>query len=237
MPNWATTKLVISGDDDILDELVKQVSQPYLDDHNGKEQEITGNFLLWNIIRPTNLDAYYQRGDYAEPTREPNPDISVDDIVTKITKGMEEGMDWYYWNIRNWGTKWEIGEDQSWVSRKPREVSYELQTAWSPPVEALDNLAKQYPTLTFTLKSIDEGDLFACEIAWNNGERSYEIDLPINHATYDELYGECWVCRDGLVEPDSPDFDPECDQDTYTAQEEHGCREFQNLDLEVELGL
>lgn len=239
MPNWATSKLIISGDDNTLDELIEQVKRPYDQTYTNwktKEEEVVrveGNFLLWNIIRPTNLDAYYQRGEYAEKPREPQPDKSMEDIMDKITEGFATGMDWYNWNVRNWGTKWEISDDNAWIQRKPRAVEYELVTAWSPPVEAITNLAKQYPTLTFVLTSIDENDLFAVEVAWNNGEQSYEIDLPITHEIKQSLYGYCYACEDGLENPDDPEFDEE----RHAWQEESGCRASQNADLDVELGM
>ena len=234
MPNWTTNKLVITGDKEQLDELIAQVSAPYSDDREGEDQMIEGNFLLWNIIRPTNLDQYYQRGEYAEKPKEPQPDKSMESIIGDIQEGFATGMDWYNWNVRNWGTKWEIDVDQAWVSRmSDTEVRYELQTAWSPPVEALDNLAKQYPTLTFTLMAIDEGDLYAVELGWNDGKRAYEIDLPLTHEIHERLHGYCWACEDGLEEPDSEEFD----EDRAEQQAEYKCRESQNLDLEVELGL
>ena len=258
MPNWATSKLVITGDQEQLDELITQVSTPYsveLDEPHTQE----GHFLLWNIIRPTNLDAYHQRGDYDKskampdkPTETRTPEEILEQVtealdglseylnnppeslIEQIQDGFRNGMDWYNWNVRNWGTKWEISQDQSWINRvSETEVRYELTTAWSPPVEALDNLAKQYPTLAFSIMSIDEGDLFAVEVAWNKGERLYEIELPITHELNEKLHGYCWACEDGLEEPDDEDFD----EDRHNNQVEYKCRESQNIDLEIELGL
>jgi hypothetical protein len=256
MPNWATSKLLITGDDTQLDELITQVSAPYTDD-GGKR---TGNFLLWNIIRPTNLDAYYQRGEYSKKSETSMPDKPVEErtpeqilgeitdkldglseflssppegLIEQIQHDFATGMDWYNWNVRNWGTKWEISEDNAFVQRAPREVRYEITTAWSPPVEALDNLAKQYPTLALSIVSIDEGDLFAVEVAWNNGERLYEMELPITHELNEQLHGYCWACEDGLEELDGEDFD----EDRHNNQVEYKCRESQNIDLDVEFGL
>ena len=262
MPNWATSKLVITGDQEQLDELITQVSTPYAEEHSDSSvepEQVTGHFLLWNIIRPTNLDAYYQRGDYDKsktmpdkPTETRTPEEILEQVtealdglseylnnppeslIEQIQDGFRNGMDWYNWNVRNWGTKWELSEDQSWINRvSDNEVRYELTTAWSPPVEALDNLAKQYPTLAFSIMSIDEGDLFAVEVAWNKGERLYEIELPITHELNEKLHGYCWACEDGLEEPDNEDFD----EDRHNNQVEYKCRESQNIDLEIELGL
>jgi len=265
MPNWADTRLVISGDTSYLDELEQQVAEPYEtyyhDYKTGEEKTATENgaFLLWNIIRPTNLDAYYKRGEYADKPVTPVEDFDPqpidpasamreiterlqealqspldEDLLSKIQREFATGMDWYNWNVRNWGTKWEISEDNSSVeSRSDRELVYRLITAWSPPVEALDHLAKQYPSLTFTLMSLDENDLFALEIGWSDGERSYEMDLPITHEIHQQLRGYCWACEEGL---EDRAFD-DCDEDRASMQDQYGCRASGNVDLDVEFGL
>lgn len=226
MPNWVQTKLVITGDVDTLDRLARQVSQPYDTEHynhmtNTYDKEtVTGSFLLWNIIKPDDLDSYYERvkneiewEQRQKRTAEPSepkqigeimnevfgnlPKIDMSEISEKIAFEHQFGMGWYNWNIRNWGTKWELNGNSSVERTKPNELIYYLSSAWSPPVEALDNLAKQYPEVTMTLKAHDEGDMFACEIHWEGGCQTFDQDLPINHYLFEELYGACWVCEEG----------------------------------------
>ena len=81
---------------------------------------------------------------------------------------------WYNWNVRNWGTKWDVavhsedkypdtvlhehkseGEDQ-WLV-------YGFNTAWSPPVEALIKLSRLVPNCVVTL-SWEEEQGFGGEI-------------------------------------------------------------------------
>jgi hypothetical protein len=48
-------------------------------------------------------------------------------------------VDWYDWNIRNWGTKWDFGFDC--VERVDEHtLTASFDSAWSPPVEAYAQL-------------------------------------------------------------------------------------------------
>jgi hypothetical protein len=254
MPNWATNHLSISGDEKLVAELVSQVATPYETEHLDYESKSlklvtkTGDFLLWNCIRPIDMDTYYGRSEYEETLAKWNePKPSTKDVTDNILKAVEKmttdmtspefdvaesiarmnediatKQDWYNWNIRNWGTKWDISDDSAEVmERRNGFVKYYFSTAWSCPAEALDNLAKQYPTLSFTLVSIDESDLWALEMGWGKGDRSYEIELPITHTLKMALHGECWACS-----PANDDIDPKY-------REEMGC----NLESEIDLFL
>jgi Ferredoxin-like domain in Api92-like protein len=202
MPNWCQQDLTITGDAESIAELKTQLSRPY---DNGNGQTFEGKFLLWNIVAPTNLDAYHQRVTIAP--KENNDPVHISQALSEafismnisdadMAKAMAEiavGEDWYNWNIRNLGTKWEITDSAIEVD-EPTKVKFMFNTAWSPIEEALDKLAMQYPTLTFTLRGLDEGFLFACEIHWANGKQTFDCDLPINHSLLMDFYGACHIC-------------------------------------------
>lgn len=59
---------------------------------------------------------------------------------------------WYSWSRVNWGTKWDAYQFEH-VS----ETQVRFQTAWSPPTPVFDAMAAQFPEVTFTVESIDEG--------------------------------------------------------------------------------
>lgn len=258
MPNWATNHLTISGKEELIADLVKQVATPYETEHldfDSKSLKVvtkTGDFLLWNCIRPIDMDTYYGRDEYEETLAKWNaPKPSTKDVTDSIIKAVEQmttdmtsetfdvaesiarmqediatKQDWYNWNIRNWGTKWEINEENSgFMERRDGFVKYYFSTAWSCPAEALDNLAKQYPELSFDLTSIDESDMWALEMAWGDGQRGFEIELPITHTLKMALHGECWACGAGNEDYfDLSDIDPQYRKDM-------GC------DLESEIDL
>ena len=45
----------------------------------------------------------------------------------------EGDQDWYMWNIENWGTKWDATPTS--ISWNENEVTFSLDTAWSPPLQ------------------------------------------------------------------------------------------------------
>lgn len=241
MPNWVATKLTISGEEAQLLKLRDQMSQPY-QDHSWDlstetfaHRQVEGAFLLWNIVKPTNLDAYYQVEETLEKAKarkeQPKPSLSPEEVMAKLQeavdnfdpnefiefaqefkKDIEVGQDWYHWNIREWGTKWEINNAQ--LTQTPGQLVYEFATAWSPIVEAADKLSAQYPKLVMTMRFLDEGHNFAGEIHWRGGKRSFEADIEINHGLLEEMYGECYACDNHADDPEHQEYRAEmkCDQ-------------------------
>lgn len=60
-------------------------------------------------------------------------------------------LNWYDWNITHWGTKWNACE--------PERIDSDtvvFDTAWSTPVKAIEELSRQYPDNTFSVRYADE---------------------------------------------------------------------------------
>jgi hypothetical protein len=103
-------------------------------------------------------------------------------------------MSWYSWNNREWGTKWDVAvsdEDKypetyvegPVVNGENKVVYYNFNTAWSPPVPAIEKLSAQYPTLLFTLSYKEEQ-------GWG-GEAEILRGGIISHSQYDNQCYEC----------------------------------------------
>ena len=228
MPNWVENKLVITGPKESLDRLAEQLSKPYTAHHYDFTTNtypsfvVTGEFLLWNIVSPSDLPAYYEHVEneirqqewLQRKERTDNEPVSAGAVVNTLVEKLQEasqnptvfqeaynkfvferefGDDWYHWNIRNWGTKWEIS-DVVVERQNDTTLRYGFQTAWSPPESALTSLAEQYPEITMTLRCHDEGDMFAAEIHWNGGKQTFETELEINHYLMVEMYDYCHAC-------------------------------------------
>ena len=86
-----------------------------------------------------------------------------------IPKRQEEN--WYEWNIKNWGTKWDlIPEEIEKHKINERTYKYYFDTAWSPPCEWLEKVGKLYPTIKFKLKYEEPGMGFKGISTSINGE-------------------------------------------------------------------
>jgi len=60
---------------------------------------------------------------------------------------------WYDWRVMNWGTKWDIiGGERTSEDDEDEKIDYMFETAWSPPIEALQSISKLYPKFVFVLK-------------------------------------------------------------------------------------
>lgn len=215
-----------------------------------EKQVVEGEFLLWNAKRPIDLDAYYQRDKIAQQIAEranpTKPEITAEEIGKKLTEAVERmgeemqsgeflskieeiqeefktGMDWYNWNVRNWGTKWELSNAD--VSESETSLSYYFESAWSPPVEALVNLSKMYPDLQFRMEGLDENFCFAYEVLIKDGELE-DRDVPMDHNLRMKYRDWCDACSGEAM--DDPDYEEE--------RIEYGCYEarLEGLDFEVE---
>jgi CheY-like chemotaxis protein len=211
MPNWATSKIVITSTPENLKEIREQLSKPYK--YPDSEEQMAGEFLLWNIVSPTDLYTYTGKDveAFAEIAKN-NPDLTdkrspeekmqafteemaSGEWLEKLRESIATGMGWYEWNIRNWGTKWEISEDKCEVlAESETSITYRVETAWNSPLEALDKLAEQHPLAMITLDGIDESDCWALSALWLDGERKMDGDLEITHDVHMSLLGYCWAC-------------------------------------------
>jgi hypothetical protein len=98
---------------------------------------------------PTYVRSWHQLADWI--------DVNWPDAEKEARKALlaaaETGYPgWYSWSNANWGTKWDAYQFKRVSSNCVR-----FQTAWAPPCPVFDAMAAQYPELTFTVESIDEG--------------------------------------------------------------------------------
>ena len=75
-----------------------------------------------------------------------------------IPRPLEEEENWYEWNCKNWGTKWNIAEVS--VSEKEGEVTFDFDSAWSPPIPAVIALAGAFPMLKIVHMYAEPGVVF-----------------------------------------------------------------------------
>ena len=189
MPNWVYNGLTIEGNPEQVKSLINQLNQPFKMVHDhwnmqtmAQEKKLTTYpnpiFAFWNIIKPTDLDAYWA------------PQVHEPDLAKAITFSSDH---WYDWNVRNWGTKWDVGvsaEDEypdttieEAENGENYVVHYNFNTAWSRPLPALFKLSEQYPDLLFT-HSYEE------ETGWG-GEMEILRGIPISESEYDNQCRDC----------------------------------------------
>ena len=129
MPNWVYSSLAVSGEKSELEKLVAHLNQPvtkHFPKHDyDKEQQkwvdtpdvqVYNNpvFSFWNVISPSNLEAYYGEKVFKDRNADIvkdktlNEALDSNDFLQEFHRAMNFDNDWYHWNVRNWGTKWDI---------------------------------------------------------------------------------------------------------------------------------
>jgi hypothetical protein len=222
MPNWVFNSLVVSGEQSELDKMVAQLNQPFekhFPDSNWNKETETWDktpavqvydnpvFAFWNIVKPTDLEAYYETDTFKG-----NKNITIDEdgkmnnesFMQEFVRSMKEDQDWYHWNCRNWGTKWDVAvSNDNEYSNTIKTVNddgsilYQFETAWSPVGEVLIKLSEQYPTLEFDYEYEEEqGWGGSCTFLGGEETRSDEYDTPMSHADYKDRDKEC-ICEYG----------------------------------------
>ena len=181
MPNWVFNTLTIQGPKEQVDSIRKQLNEPFQRDHenwNMETQQMETRtylfpnpvFSFWNIVKPTNMEAY----NGPQPQVDLSKDIAFD------------SDHWYDWNVRNWGTKWDVAvsHDDEYPDTEELEymssgednwVVYKFNTAWSPPAPAMEKLSALVPNCVVTL-SYEEETGWGGEAEFVNGKLTAESD-------------------------------------------------------------
>lgn len=179
MPNHCYNTLTIQAQtEEELKSLVETLATPFeVQEHNWAtgeyETKISDSPFSYNNIVPF-------------PT-EPN---SYWDYKDEDGKTQQK---WYYWNTKNWGTKWDA-YDVSIESHDNKSITYYFTSAWSPPVEVIQALCLKYPNLSVNFH-YEEEQGWGGEMESGFGE-SYlsqvrEWDIPESHADFMALGREC----------------------------------------------
>ena len=186
MPNWVYNGLSIQSNPDDITVIKAQLSMPPTK-YEGEDIETPISF--WNIVRPKDSEM----GDYRATIGWSKEHSDW--------KDHNDPTNWYQWNIRNWGCKWDCSNPEITGSEDDC-VSYTFETPWGYPEQAFVTLSKQYPEATLFLSYEEEN-------GWGG-------EIEIVYGTVKELSAWDWKC-------------PECD-DFYAGDvDDFYCENCENL--------
>ena len=93
----------------------------------------------------------------------------------------------YDWNVKNYGTKWDIDVQEGDVTQTDLgddtvliEMHYE--SAWAPPLAAMRTISAMYPTLELTCEYAEMGSDFEGRLVLKGG-----VELSFEEGTYGEF--------------------------------------------------
>ena len=186
MPNYCFNTLTIQGPKEQVDSIKAKLNEPFQRHHdqwNTETQQMEIKeyfynnpvFAFWNIYNPVqdgiSNEVYLGQPDHTIPFAE--------QMKFKTN-------DWYSWNVRNWGTKWDVavGDEDNYPDTELLEhmdrgedqwVIYKFNTAWSPPAPAMEKLSALVPNCVVTL-SFEEETGWGGEYEFLNGEMTAQFD-------------------------------------------------------------
>lgn len=190
MPNWCYNVLHVSGEaEEVKRFLFSNLGLPAqyapAEWERGREQPVfTEPRFCFNALVPIPQevrDLGYDAGHKIAQIRE----SEGEEAAAKLIDG-------YHWNLKNWGTKWDIYRDNI----TPETIDWEegmaaidihFESAWSPPIPWLITVAKMFPSLTLKLHYEEPGCFFAGEVTCKGAS---VIDDPYDDERCMELFRE-----------------------------------------------
>lgn len=197
MPNWCQNELIVVGNKKELERFKERAC------NLGRRQVIDAEgFIpydkhyqaisdLYEILEPK----YGWRtltNDEIKEIYTKHPEAKELGIIqyNRIVDGYNQGG--YDWCIKNWGTKWGffnsriIDDNYSFISRIFRRafIKYTFETAWSPPIPVIEEMARQFPKLRFEMSYFEIGHSYEGKIIIKGTkvlEKSFSKDYTRNH--------------------------------------------------------
>ena len=186
MPNWVFNHLTIDGSKEDIAKVKAQVGAVVKRKYKGVDEvdekiDEEPIFSFMNILPPPEdkLDEYHAVHGY-----------------TGGEKTGDTEYNWYNFNVREWGTKWDA-RDVDLLEEHKTSLHYKFDTAWSPPTPVIEKLAQQNPNLNITLEYREEQG-WGGEVNFNGSVTVVvkEWDVPDTHAEEIEAnHGDCWKCE------------------------------------------
>lgn len=154
MPNWCQNVLTLEHDNP---EFIKRAHSAFV------KGELLNEFVpVPEELKNPNTTSH--GGDNAE---------LYDTLRNKMDT--KYGYDsWYSFCVNEWGTKWDVGGDDSFVDEITESTfSVTFDSAWSPPIRAYEKMSK----LGFRIDAYycEEGVGFVGRFSDKNGDEEYEI--------------------------------------------------------------
>ena len=173
MPNHVENKLKVKGKKEDIEDFKKEAK-------NAKEAFSIHNLFpmpkeLENTKSPPEVlvgIAFVKRFQEYQEEIKKNPDWGTGKPISgresKRLIDKYRANNWYDWCIKNWGTKWGSYDSELYGNGKTY-LKYIFNTAWSPPVAALEKISADYPNLLFELSYKEEGMGFKGKATFQNG--------------------------------------------------------------------
>ena len=121
MPNWCGNTLTLTHEDPAM---IARAKTAFAE----------GRFLNEFVPVPQDLNETLA-GSHSDPEQQARLAAQTQDNVQKHGYG-----NWYDYCVNEWGTKWDIGDDNGIQTFDDHELIVYFDSAWSPPIAAYEKL-------------------------------------------------------------------------------------------------
>ena len=184
MPNWCYNSLTIEGSKELIADVKRILNRPFKQTHDSWNAS-SGKMELSDTIYSNPVFAFHNIYNHIQDGVPDEEYLKQSDFSKSTAEVLSfSGNNWYDWNVRNWGTKWDVAvrDNEEYPETELTDESetlliYRFNTAWSPPTEAISKLSLQYPDLDFELSYEEEtgwGGLLQFEAGNVSEIESYE---------------------------------------------------------------
>jgi hypothetical protein len=184
MPNWCYNSLTIEGSKELIADVKRILNRPFKQTHDSWNAS-SGKMELSDTIYSNPVFAFHNIYNHIQDGVSDEEYLKQSDFAKSTAEVLSfSGNNWYDWNVRNWGTKWDVAvrdneeyPETELTDESETLLAYRFNTAWSPPTEAITKLSLQYPDLDFELSFEEEtgwGGLLQFEAGNINEIESYE---------------------------------------------------------------
>jgi len=184
MPNWCYNSLTIEGSKELIADVKRILNRPFKQTHDSWNAS-SGKMELSDTIYSNPVFAFHNIYNHIQDGVSDEEYLKQSDFAKSTAEVLSfSGNNWYDWNVRNWGTKWDVAvrdneeyPETELTDESETLLAYRFNTAWSPPTEAITKLSLQYPDLDFELSFEEEtgwGGLLQFEAGNVSEIESYE---------------------------------------------------------------
>ena len=162
MPNWCNNQLIVCGPITWVDLFKEKITNE------------DGSLNILDNLYPVPEDL---KGMPSMAGSIPDDDPNKEQKIANLEK--YGAVDWYDWSVNHWGTKWSDSETEYYDDFNSSEGDlktsmYTFQSAWGPPQEGIEHIAKSFKPLLFDLRYQEPGMMFCGYARICNGEVIHE---------------------------------------------------------------
>ena len=172
MPNHVFNSMTVTGNKLEIQAFTEKAKLLHNKETNEPLEEVR-EFSYWNFVTPP--EEAVASGEYWG--------------THGFAKGEQVGNtrdNWYNFNVREWGTKWDAYDVDVEVSEN--QFSVKWSSAWSPPTNAMIAMVEQHPSLDFDFRWEEEQG-WGGEAIGTRGDfiETREWDTPTSHGEWEDI--------------------------------------------------